>query len=63
MDIAANAASVTVVRSTWKPVRREALWPSLASVWTRHLDRRVEQDVHRLDHPGVLADMQEALHG
>jgi hypothetical protein len=67
MDIATTTDSLTAARAPARlervTVHPSRLWPALIAAWTRHLDRRVEIDVRRLDHAGALEDFRSASRG
>ncbi len=59
-DRAASVRTAAGERSRPLPIRLNHL---LADVWQRYLVRRVERDVHWLDHPDVVEDFQRSSRG
>jgi hypothetical protein len=64
MDIAATTDPLAAIRVNARPkdaaARPSRLWSSLVAVWTRHLDRQIEDDLRWLDHAGALEDFRSA---
>jgi hypothetical protein len=67
MNIAATKVPVAIIPATARAELANAqgsgLWPSLIAAWTRRLDRRIEDDLRWLDHPGALEDHRRASRG
>lgn len=66
MSIAATTDPVAAMRPDERPqevARPSRVWSSLIAVWTRHLDRRIEDDLRWLDHAGALEDFRSASRG
>jgi hypothetical protein len=67
MNIAATTEPVAAIpgnaRLEQETVYPPRLWLSIIAAWTRHLDRRIEEDLRWLDHPGALEDFRRASRG
>jgi hypothetical protein len=59
----AAAAVPADARSEPETVHLSRLWPHLMAAWARRLDRRIEDDLRWLDHPGALEDFRSASRG
>jgi hypothetical protein len=66
METAAITDAVDALRAdarldgTASPSR---LWPSMITAWTGRLDRRIEDDLGRLDRAGAQKDLRSASRG
>ena len=67
MDIARTADPAAAACVSALPERQRGrpswLWPSLVAGWTRHLDRRIEDDLRWFDLAGSREDIRRASRG